>query len=166
MVELPGLGVLHIGDAEHLRRRKERTSMTGTTSTTNTAEANSVLTVLLAEEDDDVRLQLSESLSREGYHVVAVEDGLELFDYLAIAESSKGHLHSPDVIVSDVQLAGCGGLSACRRVRDGHLDTPFVLLAPKGDLETYVRAVGLGVSDVVEKPVDFNELREALSLLL
>jgi CheY-like chemotaxis protein len=122
-------------------------------------------TVLLAEEDDEVRERLADALAHDGYRVVAVEDGLELFDYLKLAVSSKGRLPLPDVIVSDAELAGCEGLSACRRVHAKYPSLPFVLLAPHDDSRSLRDASAAGVDDVITKPVDVEDLRDTVFLL-
>ena len=122
--------------------------------------------VLVVEEDDEERATLCEGLSREGYRVVAVEDGLELFDYLDLVQATAGRVKMPDVIVSDVELSGCGGVTACRELHHQHPETPVVLLSPSLDSRTWVAAERAGAADVLKRPVDLRELREALALLV
>lgn len=122
-------------------------------------------TVLVAEADDALRTVLCTSLAADGYRVVAVEDGLELFDYLTLAEASGGRVPLPKLVLSDVELAGCTGLAACRRLRATSRPLPVVLIAAAGDLEAQREAMLAGASDVLRKLVDVDELRGIVSLL-
>jgi CheY-like chemotaxis protein len=117
-------------------------------------------TVVLAEEDWEDRERLSDVLSRDGYHVVVVEDGFELLDYLSLVE--EGAVRPPDVIVSDVELSGCDGLTACRAAVRQMPEVQIVLLAPPGEEAGAERA---GVDEVVAKPVDEVELSGTVALL-
>ncbi len=119
-------------------------------------------TVLVAESDDGLRGALAGVLSRDGYRVVAVEDGLELFDYLALAERSAGRLPLPRLVISDAELAGCSGVEACRRLRAAPPRLPVVLLT--GDRAAARDALLAGACDIVRKPVDVEELRGVVAL--
>jgi CheY-like chemotaxis protein len=119
-------------------------------------------TVLIAEPDDGLRGGLAGVLSHDGYRVVTVQDGLELFDYLSLAARSAGRLALPRLVVSDVELAGCSGLDACRRLRRLPARLPVVLLA--SDRMAARAALLAGACDVVKKPVDLNELRGVVAL--
>lgn len=122
-------------------------------------------TVLVAEADDALRGVLCSCLTAEGYRVVAVEDGLELFDYLNLAEASRGRVPLPRLVLSDVELDGCTGLAACRRLRATSGRLPVVLIAAAGDLKAQRDAMLAGASDVLRKPVDVDELRGLVALL-
>ena len=126
-------------------------------------KAQSLPTVLVAEADDGLRGVLAGCLANEGWHVVAVEDGLELFDYLQLASSSGGRIPLPQLVVSDVELAGCSGLAACRRLRAGRQRVPVVLIA--GDRWAEREALRAGAADVLHKPIDVAEVRSIVSLL-
>ncbi len=120
--------------------------------------------VLLAEADDELRKLLADWLRDDGYRVVEVTDGLELLDYLE-GSLSAGFLIRPDVIVSDVDLPGWGGLEACERLHVLSDGTPFILLSPSDDLDIHCEAEKAGAM-VVDKPLDLEELREAISAVL
>ena len=69
----------------------------------------SASTILIAEDDQQVREALERILKFEGYGVVAVNDGAAALE--AVDE------HDPDAIVLDVMMPVVDGLSACRRLR-------------------------------------------------
>jgi len=83
--------------------------------------------VLLAHGDETRRGGLAWELGTEGCSVVEVEDGRELLDYL----DDQGPwlpLPRPDVIVTELDMPGCGGLeAACLLRRSGDL-TPIIFI--------------------------------------
>src|SRR5690242_13175746 len=60
------------------------------------------LRVLLAEDDEEMRMLLTLTLARAGCVVVALEDGFELSDYVSLTQVYGGPLPPPDLILSDV----------------------------------------------------------------
>ncbi len=123
-------------------------------------------TVLLAEEDDDVRERLTDDLTTDGYRVIAVEDGLELLDYLELTDRYPTRVSPPSVIISDAELAGIDGLEACRRAAARRPAPPFILLARHGDANLFRDALAAGVTEVLDKPVAPGVLREAVALFV
>jgi CheY-like chemotaxis protein len=120
-------------------------------------------TVLLAEEDEEIRDELASELRNDGYEVVAVEGGLELCDYLELARFSNGSVPLPDVIVSDTELSGFGGLEICEMLAGAGAKVPFILLAGNDDPDSWEDAERAGASHVLDKPVDLLELRDAVA---
>jgi CheY-like chemotaxis protein len=118
-------------------------------------------TVLLAEEDEQMREELADELREDGYQVITVEDGFELCDYLDLAHHSEGKLPNPDVIISDVELSGWGGMEICRRMA-GEENLPFILLAPD-DPDTWEDAERAGAAHVLDKPVNHDDLLDAVA---
>lgn len=119
-------------------------------------------TILVAEEDDGLRRSVSQQLASDGYRVIAVEHGLELLDYLDLARSPDNLLPMPDVVVSDVELPGCDGLTLCRKL---NAELPVVLLTASDDPSLESEALDSGAADVVPKPIDVDELRGAVAIL-
>ena len=65
--------------------------------------------VLIVEDEEDIRELLSYTLLREGYQVAAVASGEEA---LAVAEANM-----PDLVILDLMLPGLDGLTVCRKLR-------------------------------------------------
>ncbi len=110
--------------------------------------------VLLAEDDDAMRELLREQLERRGWHVVEVEDGYEMKDYLALARPG-GDLREPDAVVSDLRMPGTDGLDALSSYP--HRER-VVLISAFADQALLERAKAAGVSVVLAKPFKLEEL--------
>jgi DNA-binding response OmpR family regulator len=106
--------------------------------------------VLIAEDDEGIRLPLVRALEREGYEVDAVADGLEA------AALGTGDHH--DLLVLDIGLPGLDGLEVCRRVRETRPDVAVLFLtAQSGELDA-VAGLDAGGDDYVTKPFRLAEL--------
>ena len=106
--------------------------------------------VLIAEDDEGIRLPLVRALEREGYEVDAVADGLEA------AALGTGDHH--DLLVLDIGLPGLDGLEVCRRVRETRPDVAVIFLtAQSGELDA-VAGLDAGGDDYVTKPFRLAEL--------
>ena len=136
-----------------------RTQMTHAPPQEETAHA---ARILVAEDDDAMRAMLVRTLIRAGYTVVEVEDGFELGDYVAMMQGHGGTLAPPDLIVSDVRMPGRTGLEALGRLRAQGITCPVLLLSAFADEETHAEALRLGARQLLDKPVDMDELKAAV----
>ncbi|MBL8953985.1 MAG: response regulator [Myxococcaceae bacterium] len=122
--------------------------------------------VLLACDDDELRAALSFALERDRHHVVELEDGSELLDYLdgsRVCETPT--LPRPDAIIASLTMTGLGGLElleALRRIDDR---TPFIGLAEGHDERSFERVRALGAQYIFEAPLRLDDIREALHSL-
>jgi DNA-binding response OmpR family regulator len=106
--------------------------------------------LLLAEDDDGIRVPLARALEREGHAVDAVADGT--------SAERMGVENEYALIVLDVGLPGVDGLEVCRRVRRVHAAVPILILtAQDGELDT-VAGLDAGADDYVTKPFSLAEL--------
>ena len=107
------------------------------------------VTILVVDDDPDIRELLEDYLGDQGYKVVA----------LATADAFRQALteHEPDVVLLDVGLPEEDGLSLARYVRE-HFDVGIIMVSGAG--ETIDRIVGLevGADDYLAKPFDPREL--------
>jgi EAL domain-containing protein (putative c-di-GMP-specific phosphodiesterase class I) len=111
--------------------------------------------VLLVEDEPELKRALSRALRRIGFSIVAVSDG-----NAAVAELKQ---HSFDAILSDIELPGPSGVDLLRVVRAYDLDVPVILVTGLPRLETAIEAVQLGALEYLVKPVQLEALEEALT---
>jgi DNA-binding response OmpR family regulator len=106
--------------------------------------------ILLIEDEPQIAAVIRRGLQREGYTVIAAADGETGLD-LAFAEL-------PDLIVLDVMLPGIDGLTVCRQIREGELQTPILMLTAKDAVPDRVAGLEAGADDYLVKPFAFEEL--------
>jgi DNA-binding NtrC family response regulator len=63
-----------------------------------------------------------------------------------------------DVVLSDLNMEGTGGLELCRQVAATHPDVPVVIMTAFGSMETAVGAIRAGAYDFVTKPLHLQEI--------
>jgi two-component system OmpR family response regulator len=105
--------------------------------------------ILIVDDDAQIRDLLSDYLSGFGMKVAAVEDGRHM------EEAMKQRAF--DLVILDLMLPGEDGLSLCRSLR-AKSDIPILMLTARG--ETTDRIVGLevGADDYISKPFEPREL--------
>jgi two-component system response regulator AtoC len=108
-------------------------------------------TILIADDEANMRKVLAAMLRSEGYEVHTVADGQEALDLL-------GRLHI-DVLLTDLRMPRVDGMELLRRVLAGHDGIPVVMLTAHGTVDTAVSAMKLGAFDYLSKPFDKDELR-------
>jgi CheY-like chemotaxis protein len=115
--------------------------------------------VLLAEDNDDLRTLIGESLRIDGYQVAEARDGGELLDLIADWLVYKWPEDPVDLILSDVRMPGYSGMDVLAGLRKAHWDTPVVLITAHGNASLCSEATRLGASAVLAKPFDLDDLR-------
>lgn len=122
-------------------------------------EENDKNVLLLAEDDQDLREYLTDSLSSE-YKVVCVADGGNALD--------MARKINPDLIVSDIIMPVIQGDELCRilklSVETSHI--PVVLLTALCERENIILGLEAGASDYILKPFDLSVLKARLRNIL
>jgi two-component system cell cycle response regulator len=108
--------------------------------------------ILLAEDDEMIRIVVRRLLEREGYEVTTCADGSSALQ--AAYENNYA------VILSDIRMPQVDGFEFLRRLRehDGSHDTPVVMLTSMGKDEDVHRGFELGADDYIVKPFSSSEL--------
>ncbi len=117
--------------------------------------------VLLAEDDDEMRRLLASALRRDGFEVIEIEDGVELFNYIGLVWMNDRTQTPPDLVISDVRMPGFTGLEILDLLYQADSGLPVILITAFGDEETHARARALGARAVFDKPFDLDDLRTA-----
>ena len=119
----------------------------------------SPLTILLAEDDANLRGMLAIVLRREGHRVVELRNGAELRDQLDARYRPDQQAPADILIISDLRMPEIDTLSLIRAVRERGHQPPFIMLTAFGSAEVHAAARSLGALRVLDKPFDFDELR-------
>ena len=114
-------------------------------------------TVLVVDDDPNIRSVVSRGLRFEGYDVRLAGDGPEAL--------RSARAMPPDVIVLDVMLPDMDGLEVCRRLRRG-LTAPILMLTARDAVPDRVAGLDSGADDYLVKPFDFDELLARIRALL
>ncbi|QGT98697.1 Two-component transcriptional response regulator, LuxR family [Candidatus Syntrophocurvum alkaliphilum] len=106
-------------------------------------------TILIVDDDADIREIITLYLEKEGYNVVSATDGNE-----AILNALTTN---PDLIILDIMIPGLDGIEVCQEIRKKST-TPIIFLSCKG--EPIDKSIGLtaGGDDYMSKPFDTIEL--------
>ena len=102
--------------------------------------------VLVVEDEEDIREFVSYNLLKEGYQVAGVASGE---DALAAVDAKP-----PDLVILDLMLPGLDGLSVCRKLKANPSTEaiPIVMLTAKGEEVDIVTGLNMGADDYVTKP--------------
>jgi two-component system alkaline phosphatase synthesis response regulator PhoP len=114
--------------------------------------------ILLVEDEEGLRMTLSDRLRSEGYAVDFAADGDEGLN--------KATSQPFDLIILDIMLPNRSGLDVCRDVRIAGLATPILLLTARDQTADKVIGLKLGADDYVTKPFDTLELMARVEALL
>jgi len=108
------------------------------------------LRVLVIEDDETARKQMAKAIRKEGYEVLAAEDGragVDLFE--------KEH---PEIVITDLKMPGIGGLEVMQTVKRLSPHVQVVLITAFGGVDTAILALREGVLDYLTKPLDLDQL--------
>ena len=117
-------------------------------------------TVLLVEDETDIREMLSFSLERAGFEVVSAETAEQALEAL------DGPL--PALVIIDWMLPGMSGVELARRLRRDALtkDIPTLMLTARGEEADKLKSFDAGIDDYVTKPFSPRELIARIKALL
>jgi DNA-binding response OmpR family regulator len=117
-------------------------------------------TVLLAEDDADIRFLVTLKLTRAGYQLRAFSDGLS-----ALADARE---HPPDLAILDVMMPGMSGLEVCRELRQdpATADIPVILLTALAHEAAITAGGAAGADDYIVKPFSPRDLATRVGAML
>jgi DNA-binding response OmpR family regulator len=117
------------------------------------------LSILVVDDESDLREMLTRSFSREGHRVSAVAEGRT-----AIDRASSEHF---DIVLLDVALGpGPDGYEVCRTLRSRRNVVPIIMLTALDSEADAVQGLEAGADDYVTKPFGLAELRSRVRAVL
>ena len=106
-------------------------------------------TILIVDDDRDIRMLLADYLEANGYRAGGVADGTAMWQALAQAR--------PDLIVLDLNLPGDDGLTLCRKLRVDS-SVPVIMLTARNEPLDRILGLEMGADDYLPKPFEPREL--------
>src|SRR5260370_12824048 len=105
--------------------------------------------ILVADDEPQIRRVLRSTLSSQGYVIIEAKTGEEAIDAV--------RKEKPDLVLLDVNMPGIGGIEACREIRQSS-DAPIIMLTVRNAERDKVLALDAGADDYGVKPFGIEEL--------
>ena len=115
------------------------------------------ISVLIVEDDPNIRELLQLYLEKDGYAVTVAADGGQGL--------TKFHTIKPDLVLLDVMMPVMDGWAVCRAIR-AEGKTPVIMLTAKGETDDKVAGLKAGADDYVTKPFEMKELLARIEAVL
>ena len=117
-------------------------------------------TILLVDDDPDIREFVTFNLAKEGYNVVTANDGAE-----GVEAVKK---HRPDLVLLDVMMPGMDGIEACEAISTNTdiASTLIAFLSARGEDYSQVAGFDAGADDYITKPIRPKVLVSRVKALL
>jgi two-component system OmpR family response regulator len=123
----------------------------------NPYEMVTMLSILIVDDDAQIRQLLRDYLTGFGMSAIAVADGKAMAD--ALEKTTF------DLVILDLMLPGEDGLSLCRNLR-AKSDIPILMLTARGETMDRVVGLELGADDYIVKPFEPRELVARIQSIL
>jgi two-component system alkaline phosphatase synthesis response regulator PhoP len=113
---------------------------------TGVGDARGAATILVADDDPRMRLELGETLRLAAYRVLVAADGAEALSLVGT--------HRPDVVVVDLRMSVVDGLEVCRQLKSDPATrgVAVVILNAKARDDDLARGLAAGADAYVTKP--------------
>lgn len=107
-------------------------------------------TILIVDDEENIRTSLQGVLEDEGYRTLTVDGGQEA---LALVQ-----LEVPDLVLLDIWMPGMDGIETLQKLRETVPSLMVVMISGHGTIETAVRCTKLGAYDFIEKPLSLEKV--------
>ncbi|MDQ3711266.1 MAG: sigma-54 dependent transcriptional regulator [Acidobacteriota bacterium] len=107
-------------------------------------------TILLADDDVNLRRVLEFQLSEAGYNVSTAQDGAEALEIFTNSDF--------DCVVTDLRMPKLSGLELLERIKAANTEIPVIVITAFGEVETAVTAMKAGAFDYINKPFNRDEI--------
>jgi DNA-binding response OmpR family regulator len=116
------------------------------------------MTILLVEDDEELRDGLSQTLAIFFSRVILAKNGLEAIDKL---KSNK-----IDMIITDYVMPLMDGHKFCRHIRENNYNLPITIISNYSEKEKLMKLIDLELTNYLLKPVNYNDLTNCLRAMI
>jgi len=111
-------------------------------------------TILLVDDEEDIRFVLDVTLSDSGYRVFTAtngEEGLDIF-----------RRENPPIVLTDIKMPGMDGIELLRRIKRENPETEVIMITGHGDMDLAIKSLQHEATDFITKPINDAVLEIAL----
>lgn len=119
------------------------------------------LSLLLVEDDIDVRDKTSSMLQDLFKSVGTAVDGLEAYE-LYLSNKNRDYF---DIVVTDINMPRLDGLSMVEKILDINPNQEIIVISAYGDYEKLQKIIQMGATSYIEKPLQIDELLNKLYMV-
>jgi signal transduction histidine kinase len=111
-------------------------------------------TILLVDDEEDIRDVLGMSLMDLGYQVYTAENGQQALASFAAM--------NPAIVLTDIKMPVMDGIEVLRRVKAENAETEVIMITGHGDMDLAIKSLKHQASDFITKPINVDALEIAL----
>ena len=122
--------------------------------------------VLIAEDEQDIRVAIAEWFARDGWKTGDAGDGSEFFEKVEPILEGKQTDPDIDLIISDIAMPGIDVMDILRGLRQIGCEVPIIVVSALADAELPRKVEQLNMARFFAKPFSLEELQQAARYLL
>jgi signal transduction histidine kinase len=115
-------------------------------------------TILIVDDEPDIREVLGISLMDMGYLTVEAENATQAFDVFLKKQ--------PQIVVTDIKMPGGDGIALLRKIKHENPETEVIMITGHGDMNLAIRSLKYDATDFITKPINVDALEIALNRAL
>lgn len=117
-----------------------------------------MFSVLVAEDDKNLRKLMTAILKQNGYNVLNAEDGVAALDII--------HSSHIDLVISDIMMPNMDGYTLTDEIRQMNNSIPILMVTAKETFADKKKGFSAGIDDYMVKPIDMDEMILRVTALL
>ena len=117
-----------------------------------------MVTILVVDDNESIRILISAYLEQAGYDVLHAASGMEA---LSVLDSKR-----VDLMIADIMMPGMDGYTLTADLRAARYDFPILMVTAKDSFEDKKKGFHAGTDDYMVKPIDMNEMLLRVGALL
>lgn len=116
--------------------------------------------ILIADDEEDVKVVVQLFLESKGYEILTAYDGLDAVEKI---QSEK-----PDLVLLDIMMPLIDGFEVCKKIKDipELADIPIIMMSASSHAESKQRGIEVGAIDYLVKPFSPEELGKLIEKTL
>jgi signal transduction histidine kinase len=111
-------------------------------------------TILLVDDEKDIRDVLQMALTDAGHKVIMAENGEE-----ALARYNE---KQPPIVITDIKMPVMDGIELLRNIKQLNTETEVIMITGHGDMDLAIRSLKYNATDFITKPINVDALEIAL----
>jgi len=115
-------------------------------------------TILLVDEDDDLRESIAYALAEEGYNTIPVDNEERALNFL-----NNGQI---DLVITALNAPNIDGMKLLNITKEKHPETDVIIVSNSQSVEMTVKAIRAGAYDLQTKPINIDKLKISVGEVL